>query len=213
VSRKKRRKASSPENWPLWRVGGLAVLVFGGMSLGLAFVPDYSPAATAAAVVMGPGTVIAAIWGARTKSWWSQIAYMALWMLFFLGFGIRMWAAVIPASWLWAPLVVGGYLLAWALPAVQPRLSAILLREQLAPQTRFGQGCMRWSLALLLGAGASGYWVYEVSRRAGHFDLAWLAGGGLSIAVAIGWSQAVSHQLWPRRPWAKKVVAETMVEG
>src|SRR3989304_5161346 len=212
TTRKRRWKLSSPESWPWWMGVAMVLLVFGALGAVMALVPNYSPTALRVAGAMTLSGVLAAALGGRTKSWWSQVAYMALWMLFFLGLGIRMWAAVIPAAWLWAPLVSGGDLVAGALAALHPEVSATLLREQLAPETRFGQGCLRVSLALLPGAGVSGYWVYEFSKRAGQLDILLLIAGGGSIAVATPWPQAASHQLWPRRPWAKKAEAESQAE-
>ena len=174
----------------------------------LAGVPDYSPVALWAAIVLTVGGTISAALAARPGSWWSRLATAGTYPLLFLGLGVRGWLPVTPFPWLWLPLAVGGYLLAWALPVIHPRLSAWLLREQLAPQTRLGRGCLSVLLAMFPLGGISGYWFYEFSRRAGVPNVSLLVIGGLGIFVAITLSQAISEQLWRRRPWAQKAEAE-----
>src|SRR3972149_2739910 len=129
----RRKRHSSPENWPWWKLGALWFVVLSFSGALLAGVPDYSPVALWAAIVLTVGGTISAALAARPGSWWSRLASASTWPLFFLGFGVRGWLAVVPSPWLWLPLAVGGYVLAWALPVIHPKLSAILLREPLPP--------------------------------------------------------------------------------
>ena len=209
TTRKRRWKLSSPQSWPWWLSSSLALLVYGSFGGILAYAPDYSPAALRAAVVLTSAQVVVSGWGSQTKTWWSQVAYMNLWMLFLMGIGIRFWAAVVPGIWLWVPLVLGGYLFAFILPLVRPSLSEKLAREQITPQTKPGRGCLAFSGAMLPIAGLSGYWLYEFSKRAGLEELGHLLGGVLFLAPAIGGTQYFMHHLWPKRPWAKQAEAET----
>src|SRR3972149_10331016 len=189
TTRKRRWKLTSREAWPWWVVAGVAVAAFGSLGAILALTPEYSPVAMQAAFILTLLQVVAVLWRSRTMSWWSQMASANLAMLFFLGIGIRAWGAVVPDMKVWLPVVAVGYLLALALPALQPRLSEFLYREQLAPQTRLGRGCLTFSVAVLPAAGISGYWLYEVSERARRGEIAFLVGGALGIVTAIGLTQ------------------------
>jgi len=211
--KRKRGKRWSWKSAPWWVGGGLALFVFGSFGALLALVPDYSPGALRVGVALMVAGVVVGSWGTQTKSWWSQMASVNLLMLSFLSLGIRFLAAVVPGTWVWLPLVLMGYLLALALPLVHPRLSEKLAREQIAPQTRFGRGCLAFSAAMLPAAGLSGYWLYEFSKRAGRQELAYVLGGVLGFVVAIGGTQYFTHHLWPKRPWAQKAEAEVQAEA
>jgi hypothetical protein len=121
-----------------------------------------------------------------------------------LGLTIRAWNAVIPALGLWITLLVGLYVLAWALPAIEPKISALLFREQFAPETRLGRGCLALALAVGGAAAGTGATLGMYGSRYGQENLVFLAIGALLTFGVLAWSQAVAHDMWPKRPWAKK---------
>jgi len=204
VARRKRRKTSSTESEDWWKVTALSALGFGVFGAVLTFAPDYSPWAMKAAAGMTLSSVIVVAWRARTNSWYSQIMAFNMWMLFLLGIGIRFWSVVVPALWLWLPLIISGYFGAMALPAIRPRLASFLAREQVAPQTKLGRGCLTWTLLVFSGGGATGFWLYSLAKRTERLELAFLVSGALCFIVAVAATQFTWYRLWPTRPWAKE---------
>lgn len=204
-----RAKSSSKNQWPWWKSGGLALFVFGVFAVILAYYPSYSSVAMSVGVGLAFLGVIVSIRTVRTRDWWGQIGYINIWMLLVLGIAIRAWTDVIPFLWLWLILLPGFYLLAWALPVIHPKLSALLLREQLAPETIVGRGCMAWTITLLPVAGGLGAVFGMYGSRYGQDKFVSLAIASLFSMASIGMSQAIAHQSWPKRPWRD----ETNQEG
>jgi len=190
---------------PLWKVFGANLLTFGFFGGMLALYPfhSYSPVALAVGAGLGVLGVVVGVRTSRTQDWWGQVAYLCILHLLFLGLAVRAWADVIPGIWFWLIFMLSLYLLAWALPVLHPKIAEFLWREQFAPETRLGRGCMAVSLALLPVIGGlagvfGGLGVEKMSDKSVSLVMAIL----FSL-VAIGWGQSSAHAMWPTRPWAE----------
>lgn len=190
--------------WHWWQAAGMGLLAFGGFGLLLTFLPEFAPAAAAAGLALALAGTLAGLWNWQTFSWGARLATASVLALELLLIGIRAWAALDTSWWLWLPTLLVVVLAAWALPVVRPRLSAVLWREQVAPRTRAGRGCLALALAVAPIAGVLGGGLGMYGSRFGQTDLVWLALGTLGTMSAVGISFSTAHQLWPERPWASK---------
>jgi len=198
-----RRDKPSSSTWPWWKAAAIALFTLGGFGAALTVMPPYSSSATKVAIGLTLVGTVGAVWGISKANWWGGIVLLNSWVLLILGFAIRAWAVIIPQVWVWLVPLVAAYLLAWALPAISPKLSARLLREQFAPETRWGRGCLTLFLVVGPAAGALGASVGIYGSRFGQGNTVMLVIAVLSSAVAVGFAQAAAQQVWPRRPWAQ----------
>jgi len=187
-------------DWPIWKVLTLVPIPLGGFAALVAIVPSYSPQALAVGIGL---TVVAAVWISISRSWWAAMVFINSWLLLMLGVAIRAWAKVIPQVWIWLVPLLAAYVVAWALPALSPKLSARLLREQLAPETRCGRGCLTLVLVVGPAAGTLGASVGMYGSRFGQGTAVTIAIAVLFSAGAVGFAQAVAEQSWLKRPWAQ----------
>jgi len=194
----------SSNDWPIWKVLILVPIPLGGFAALLAIVPSYSPQALAVGIGLTVVGLVAAVWVVIARSWWGAMVFINSMLLLMLGMAIRAWANLIPQVWVWLVPLVAAYVLAWALPAINPKLSARLLREQMAPETRWGRGCLTLALALGPAAGALGASVGMYGSRFGQGTTVIIAIAVLFSAVSVGFAQAVAEQSWPKRPWAQQ---------
>ena len=193
----------SSSTWPWWKAAAIALFTLGGFGAVLTVIPPYSSSAMKVAIGLTLVGTVGAVWGISKANWWGGIVLLNSWFLLILGFAIRAWALVIPQVWIWLVPLVAAYLLAWALPAISPKLSARLLREQFAPETRWGRGCLRLFLVVGPAAGTLGASVGMYGSRFGQGNAVMLVIAVPSSAVAVGFAQAAAEQVWPRRPWAQ----------
>ena len=193
----------SSSTWPWWKAAAIALFTMGGFGAALTVMPPYSSSAMKVAIGLTLVGTMGAVWGISKANWWGGIVLLNSWFLLILGFAIRAWALVIPQVWIWLVPLVAAYLLAWALPAISPKLSARLLREQFAPETRWGRGCLTLFLVVGPAAGTLGASVGMYGSRFGQGNAVMLVIAVLSSAVAVGFAQAAAEQVWPRRPWAQ----------
>jgi|Deesub1362A_J573_1020465.scaffolds.fasta_scaffold06901_3 hypothetical protein len=189
-----------------WRLIGLWLMLLAIFDLLLIFVPHYSPLATILAALITALALIAIVPLAfgMEKTWWRDLMASNVFLLYFLSFAGRFFLAIWPNPVAVSLLLIVPYTLSWLLPGLAPRLSAFLFREQLAPDTRFGQGCLSVSLAILPAAGVMGAYIQMYGPRYFGDDLFYSLAGLLSALVSIGWAQTTAYQLWPQRPWARK---------
>ena len=193
----------SSSTWPWWKAAAIALFTLGGFGAVLTVIPPYSSSAMKVAIGLTLVGTVGAVWGISKANWWGGIVLLNSWFLLILGFTIRAWALVIPQVWIWLVPLVAAYLLAWALPAISPKLSARLLREQFAPETRWGRGCLTLFLVVGPAAGTLGASVGMYGSRFGQGNAVMLVIAVPSSAVAVGFAQAAAEQVWPRRPWAQ----------
>lgn len=181
---------------------------FGGLSTLLVFYPSYSENGMWVGLILTILAVIVSVRTSYTKDWWGQMAFIHLWALLMLGIAVRAFTDVVPVFWVWLGILVLSYCFAWALPFLSPALSSALLREQLAPKTKLGKGCMSVLLAIapVIATVSASIGMYGV--RFGKGKWVSLVGGILGTIVSLGLSQAMAHQMWPHRPWAKQDASE-----
>jgi hypothetical protein len=90
------------------------------------------------------------------------------------------------------------------IPAIGPRISSLLFKEQMNPKTRLGHAWANFFArfsAVLIGLGpAAGMYL----SRYGYGDVARLIFGLGMCMVAILFGQVLAHQLWNDRPWAQE---------
>ena len=201
----RRDRPSSSSSWPWWKAAILAPVGLGVFGAALAFVPPYSSNALKVATGLTVAGTVAGVWSVTRPNWWAAIAFVNSWLFLMLGMAMRAWANIIPQVWVWLVPLVAAYVLAWAFPAISPKLSARLLREQFAPETRWGRGCLTLFLVVGPAGGALGASVGMYGSRFGEGSVVMLVLAVLTSAVAVGGAQAFAQQVWPKRPWAQSV--------
>lgn len=192
---------SGMDRWPTWKLLLTVVPGFGIFGALVGVFPDYSPAALALGIAMTIGAALVTAIGSDTRSWYLQVAYVAIWSAMFVAIAVRGWAALLPYPWVWLTLHLVLYLAVWTLPAIASNLSAFLAREQTNPQTRFGIGCLRFSVPLLPLAGGIGAVIGLYGPRYGLDNWVVLFISALGSAVGLGIVQYFGHHLWSERPW------------
>jgi hypothetical protein len=180
----------------------LSVLIFAMLSAGLTLYPLYSPEAAIASGLLTVGALIAAAITAKLKSWWGQVAWTQMVMLFGLGIAIRAGADAFGGTLYWPLSLILLYGIAWSFPWLAPLASSKLLKEQLAPETKLGRGCQAFSLSLIPGVGAFALLVQRITSETGLEKLDSFMIALIFAVAAIGVSQAFAHQFWEKRPGA-----------
>jgi hypothetical protein len=197
------------ENMPLWKVLSLVIFSEGGLVAMLTFFPTgYHPIAFAVGIILLIIALITAIYIPRTRDWRVVIIFQNTWPILFFAIGVRALISQLSHGWIWIILLLICYILAWLIPAITPKLSALLWREQTNPQTRLGTGCIgiitRFSAPIMgLGPLAGMY-----LSRYGYGDIAMMLVGTLLCPSAIAMAQILSHQLWNKRPWVQQEGSE-----
>ncbi|HLC05925.1 MAG TPA: hypothetical protein VJK02_23055 [Anaerolineales bacterium] len=203
MAKQGRRNRPSSSSWPWWKAATLAPVGLGVFGAVFAFVPPYSSTALKVAIGLILAGTVAAVWSVTRPNWWAAIAFINSWLFLMLGTAMRAWANIIPQVWVWLVPLVAAYVVAWALPAISPKLSARLLREQFAPETRWGRGCLTLFLVVGPAAGALGASVGMYGSRFGQGTAVIIVIAVLFSAVSVGFAQAVAEHSWPKRPWAQ----------
>jgi len=204
----KRSQRHPNSHWAWWQALAASLFVFGLFGALPGFLPPISISAMKLGWFIGVPAVLAGVWSWWNFNWWPRIAFGVLLTLQILLAASRAWFLLIGITWVWLLPILLAYLLAWALPAIKPRVSAILWREQTAPQTRVGQIILVIALAIGPSAGVIGASLGMFGNRFGETDTVILVAAALMTSVAIGFAFAFAHQLWPDRPWAQKPVRE-----
>jgi len=86
----------------------------------------------------------------------------------------------------WMILILTAYILAWVLPALNPKSSAFLWKEQDTPKSRFGRAFLTFSAKIPPIAGSGGALIDMYGTRSGQDDLVGLLVGILGTVVSIG---------------------------
>jgi len=143
--------------------------------------------------ILGPVSAIIGYW---KKSLWGVLILIHSWMFIIYATGLRALNAVypIPIGWLLVFLLM--YALAWLLPYIKPALSSSLLREQMAPQTKLGKGCMIIALGGLPTIGSIAALAGLHLSRSGEENWIYIIVSVLFIISALAGAQAFSHQIW-----------------
>ncbi len=186
-----------------WKQILLVVGLFIGLSLFsilLYFTPPYNNSVTTIWIgvshtLLGTAAMIIALWK-REKGKWVAFPLMHAWMFILYAIGLRALNAVYPIPMGWLLVFLVTYALAWLLPYIRPKLSSILLREQMAPQTKLGKGCMSIALGGLPTIGSIAAVIGLHTSRSGEENAVYLIMGILGILTALAGTQAFSHQIW-----------------
>ena len=207
---KKKRKTPIPiEDWPLWKLVGLILISSGLLAIMLTFIPYYHPIAFVIGIILLVTGVISFIYTIRKKNWWAGVVFQNTWPLLIFAMGARALISQLPIGWIWITLLLACYILAWLVPVLDPKLSALLWREQTAPETRLGKGCMvfvmKFSPTIMALGPISGIYL----SRHGYDNIFFLVFGTMNCLIAIVLGQLISHQIWPKRPWAQPEEPET----
>ena len=190
---------------PLWKAIPLAALAFLLTSALLLFIPPFLSRSAftigGILILLGLGTVL---WARYHYSLWAEFIGNFIVPVQFLAVASRAWMFALPINWvLLVPLWVV-FIMASALPVLNPRFSKFLWWEQFAPQTGLGRAFMALCLALAPAAGMIGaIWGQYGSRYLGR-EAVWLGGAILASAVALGLAFHVSYSartnLWKKAP-------------
>jgi hypothetical protein len=110
--------------------------------------------------------------------------------------GLRAFDAIYPLSTIWVLVLLIPYTLAWLLPYIKPSLSTIMYREQTAPQTKLGKGCMSIALGSLPVIGSTAALTGLYLSRVDEENIILLGAGLLLVYASLAGAQAISHQIW-----------------
>jgi len=187
--------------YPWWKIFGLPLALFTPLSILLVIIPPTgeSPWVGFAVGIVFIGMVpliVARLWDA----WWAAYALAGVLSAELLLIAIRIWLLLLPPNPNWlAPLVLL-YVVAWAIPLVMPKLSAVLWREQTAPKTTLGRGCL--GIALGIGGAAGGigavFSFYAPVAGGIPIGLVVIAVGASLLVITI--SHVLAHQIVAQRP-------------
>lgn len=185
---------------PLWKTILLIVVSFGGLSIVLGFYPSFSPIAFGFGMMLTLISIIVAVVTGKDRVWWKEVLFANSWLIMFLGMAVRAWGALLSGIIIPGIILVGLYILAWLIPAMNSSLSERAYLSQVAPKSRSGRVLLVLLIAIAPSvAGVSGligyYGVGSLSHNATALIL-----GILASFVSIAGGQAVAHQLYRHRP-------------
>jgi hypothetical protein len=191
-------KAKSGDT-PLWKTILLIVVSLGGLSVVLGFYPTFSPIAIGLGVMLTLISIIAAVVTDKDRAWWKEVLFANSWLIMFLGMAVRAWGALLSGIIIPGIVLVGLYVLAWLMPAINSSLSERIYLSQVAPESKSG----RVLLALLIAIAPS---VAGVSGLIGYYGVKYISDNGTAVLlgilaafVAIAGGQAIAHQLHRNR--------------
>ncbi len=182
--------------WPLWKVILLPLTTLSFTSILLIFLPT-GPSFIAVFTGISHtllGTAFFIITARTFHSWGYIYIHSCLFLLY--ATGLRAFDAIRPLSTGWVIVLLIPYALAWLLPHIQPTISTIMFREQMAPQTKLGKGCLRIALVGLPTIGSTAALTGLYFSRINEENTISLVAGLLLVYSALAGAQAISHQLW-----------------
>ncbi len=208
MTRYRMRTPLPAEDWPLWKFVGLWFISQGSFAAMLTFIPNYHPIALTLGIILAATGLIAAIYAVRARDWRALVVAQNTWPLLIFAIGARSLINQLSNGWIWISLLLACYILAWLIPVLDPKLSALLWREQTKPETRLGKGCMgffiKFSPTIMALGPISGIYL----SRHGYRNVGLFIIGILFCPLAIVMGQLISHQIWPKRPWAQQEESE-----
>lgn len=199
------------ENWRLWKLVLVPCAVFAPFAALVAFIPEYSLVALVVGVLLSAIGAVGAVLVGRGRRRAGQIAYGNAFLLMMFSLGARAWFVIIKSVYLWAVwmfVLLGIYLLAWAIPTLKPKLSALLWREQYYPETKIGKMVLVISAKILPIASAGGAMFGMYAMRSGRENQLFLFIGFGSSLVSIALAQLSAHDFWRKDQRRKQIMGE-----
>lgn len=203
MSKRRKKVRFGRPDLPLWKAIPLATLAFLLFSALLLFIP---PFLSRSALVVGGILILlglsSVLWARFHYSPWAELLGNFIWPLQFMAAASRAWVFALPIDWVSLIPLWFGFILASALPVLNPRFSKFLWWEQFAPRTMIGRALMAIVLALFPAGGMIGaIWGQYGSRYLGR-EAVWLGGAILFTAAAFGYAFHVSYSarasLWEK---------------
>jgi hypothetical protein len=146
---------------------------------------------------------------ARTRFLWGREIYFNAWLLLLYTSGLRMVDWVTPISIGWILLLLALYALAWFLPYIDSKISAVILREQMTPQSKAGKIYLQVVRRVIVPLSGAGVLLGLYSSRRGKDDFVTFSIGILTILGMLVGAQAISHRIWEQRQAMKNSTEET----
>lgn len=187
------------EKWSLWKLILFPLVIIGIWAALPIFYPYYSPGVLIIGILLTTLGIVGIVMVGRGRRRWGHIAFYNAFFLLLFTFGARAWLLIIGKVWLWLlwmTILFAFYILAWALPTLNPKISALLWREQYTPETRFGKAILSISAKIIPIAGSGGALIMMYGSRSGYNDLPALLIGIIGSIVSIGFAQVAAHQFW-----------------
>ncbi len=197
---------------PLWKILALSLFVLGGIGLLEAIFP---PGPTTTSVVTAISLTFLGTCGmvltARTRFLWGREISFNAWLLLLFASGLRMIDWVSPISTGWVLLLLALYALAWFLPYIDSRISAVILREQMTPRSKAGKIYLQVVRRVIVPLSGAGVLMGLYSSHRGRGDYVMLSVGILTILGMLIGAQAISHRIWEQKQATKTSTEETEV--
>ena len=187
------------EKWSLWKLILVPFVIFGIWAAIPVFYPFYTPLSLIIGIFLTTLGVAGAVLVGRGRRRWGHIAFGNALFLIMLTTSARAWLIIVGnvVIWaLWMTLLLAAYVLAWALPSLNPKLSALLWKEQYTPETKVGKTVLSISAKFLPIASTGGALFGMYASRSGHNNLVALFIGIAFSMVSIGLAQVASHNFW-----------------
>jgi hypothetical protein len=162
------------EKWSFWKLVLVTYFVLGPFATLATFYPDYSPAALILGIFLTTVGAAGAVLVGRKRRRLGHIAFGNAYFLLFLTIGARAWYMIVGNIYLWViwmTIILAAYILVWALPSLNPKLSALLWKEQYSPETRLGRAVLSISAGVLPIASTGGALFGMYASRASHYNL------------------------------------------
>jgi hypothetical protein len=195
-------------HWRWWQALAASFIGLGIFGVVIGLVPPFSFDGLKFGLLLAVIGTLAGIWNWWNYDWWARLIMGGVWTLMIAAITARAWTSILPASRIWQVSLLFAFFLGWLLPAISPSLSKFLWQEQSTPQTRIGRGVLAICISIAPVAGAIGASIGMFGSRFGDSEVALLVGAGLGTVGTVIIPFAISYQLWPGRPWAKRKIVE-----
>lgn len=184
-------------DWPLWRVFGVAGIIYGPLSLLLLIIPPYfHPSSFAIGIGFILIGTLALVWGHYSRNPWAHILGNFTFNSQFLVIAVRSFAVSGSATWYVLLLLYGSFAITWLMPLLSRKASGRVARELTDPKTKVGRFILGIVLAFTPSAGAIGASMGLFSSRLGvSLETSWLIIASLFTFVAIGWGLKLAFDL------------------
>jgi hypothetical protein len=174
----------------------ITYLVLAPYTVLASFIPDFSWTFLILSIFLDTVGAVGTILVGRKLKRLGQLLFSNAFFLLFLLLGSRAWLKIVSNIYvweIWMAVVMLAYLLAWALPRINPKITAKLWKEQYSPETKSGRALLKIFAVFLPIAGAGGAFIgiYSQNENPGLLFI-----GIAACLVSIGLAQVTSYQFW-----------------